>query len=165
VAEAAERLGITKEAVRKRVSRRTLRSDKDLDGTIRVYVPEPPTASGGAARDELVEALRGEIAHLRRESERKDAIIMSLSQANAEQARTIREIEAPQEASSTTRRRTSAVSPMAASPSRGATLTSGFSRTVATRLHSPGPSGTSPWVAGGPQEGAQRPWWRRWFGG
>jgi len=35
-------------------------------------------------------------AHLRRESERKDAIIMS--QANAAQARTIRALEAPQEA-------------------------------------------------------------------
>jgi hypothetical protein len=99
VAEAAERLEITKEAVRKRISRGTLHSDRDPDGTVHVYVPASSTPSGtaGEARDELVEAMREEIAHLRRESERKDAIIMSLSQANADQARTIREIEAPQE--------------------------------------------------------------------
>ena len=38
VAKAAERLGITKEAVRKRISRGTLRSDRDPDGTVQVYV-------------------------------------------------------------------------------------------------------------------------------
>ena len=64
-----------------------------------MYVPASSTPSGPVdeARDALLEAIREEIAHLRRESERKDAIIMSLLQANAEQARTIREIEAPKE--------------------------------------------------------------------
>ncbi len=94
-------MGISKEAVRKRISRDTLRSDKDPDGTVRVYVPASEPPSGAAARDEFVDALRGEISHLRRESERKDAIIMSLSQANAEQARAIREIEAPSDAPGT----------------------------------------------------------------
>jgi hypothetical protein len=47
------------------------------------------------SRDELVEALRDEISHLRRESERKDEIIMSLSLSNAELSRTIRALEAP----------------------------------------------------------------------
>ena len=51
---------------------------------------------GTAQASELVEALRDEIAHLRREYERKDTIIMALSQSNAELSRTIRAIEAPE---------------------------------------------------------------------
>jgi hypothetical protein len=138
VAEAAERLEITKEAVRKRISRGTLHSDRDPDGTVHVYVPASSTPSGtaGEARDELVEAMREEIAHLRRESERKDAIIMSLSQANAEQARTIREIEAPPEP--------------AEAP-----------ETVEAEPDWAEPRPAAP----GAQEGARRPWWRRVFGG
>jgi hypothetical protein len=89
------------------------------------------------ARDELVEVLRGEIAHLRRESERKDTIIMSLSQANAEQARTIREIEAPSEADER------------GSPEADEDEQDG---------------GTPRPDAPGAQEGARRPWWRRVFG-
>jgi hypothetical protein len=88
-----------------------------------VYVPASETTSGAAARDELVHALRGEIAHLRRESERKDAIIMSLSQANEEQARTIRELEAPQEAADaaeTVEEETQRAEPRPASDSEGA---------------------------------------------
>jgi hypothetical protein len=90
VAEAADRFGITKEALRKRIHRGALRSDKDPDGTVRVYIPSSVTASPSAPeeRPELVEVLRDEIAHLRRESERKDAIITSLSQSNAELSRT-----------------------------------------------------------------------------
>jgi hypothetical protein len=69
VAAAAERLGITKEAVRKRISRRTLRSDKDPDGTVRVYIPASGTSSGTASesigRDELVEILRAQLGDLR----------------------------------------------------------------------------------------------------
>jgi hypothetical protein len=45
-AGAAERLGITKEAVRKRIARGTLRADKDADGTVLVYVPPSDTTSG-----------------------------------------------------------------------------------------------------------------------
>ena len=55
--------------------------------------PGPRPEAHPAQDRELVEALRDEIAHLRRESEREDTIIMSLANANAEQARTIRAIE------------------------------------------------------------------------
>jgi chromosome segregation ATPase len=69
VADAAERLGITKEAVRKRISRGTLRSDKDTDGTVRVYIPPSGTPSGTPSevigRDELVELLRAQLEDLR----------------------------------------------------------------------------------------------------
>jgi excisionase family DNA binding protein len=49
VAEAAERLGITKEAVRKRIHCGTIRSDKDQDGTVRVYISPSDTASDTAS--------------------------------------------------------------------------------------------------------------------
>jgi hypothetical protein len=101
VAQAAARLGITQGAVRSRIKRGTLPTAKE-GGTVYVLL------GGGASEAnqttntnvpgdqfELLEALRGEIEHLRRESERKDTIIMTLSQANAEQAQTIRAIEAP----------------------------------------------------------------------
>ncbi len=70
VAAAAERLGISKEAVRKRISRKTLRFDKDPDGTVWVYVPASPTPSstpsaGAFDRDELVELLRAQLEDLR----------------------------------------------------------------------------------------------------
>jgi len=72
VAEAAQHLGITKEAVRKRISRGTLRSDKDTDGTVRVYIPASSTAEAGyqpisandaliSARDETIAALRDQL--------------------------------------------------------------------------------------------------------
>jgi hypothetical protein len=65
VAGAAERLGITKEAVRKRIARGTLHAEKDPDGTVRVYVPPSPTPSDAAGRDELVEELRDQVRYLR----------------------------------------------------------------------------------------------------
>jgi excisionase family DNA binding protein len=49
VAEAADRLGITKETVRKRVHRGTLHADKDAVGTVRVHVTPFGTASATAS--------------------------------------------------------------------------------------------------------------------
>jgi hypothetical protein len=46
VAAAAEALGVSKEVVRKRITRGTLRSEKDPDGTVHVYVPPSGTPSG-----------------------------------------------------------------------------------------------------------------------
>jgi hypothetical protein len=44
--EAAERLGVSVEAIRKRVKRGTLRSDKDPDGRRYVYLDTDPDAGG-----------------------------------------------------------------------------------------------------------------------
>jgi hypothetical protein len=88
--EAAEVLGISKEAVRKRVVRGTLRSDTGGDGRRYVYLDaggdEPPTHE----RDELISQLRDENAYLRDENRRKDEIIM-------QQAMTMRQLTARQE--------------------------------------------------------------------
>ncbi len=91
---AAEALDTSTDAIRKRIQRRTLVSEKQ-DGRVMVWLDAGGMGESEALKDELVEVLRDEVAHLRRESERKDEIIMSLSMSNAEMSRTIRAIEAP----------------------------------------------------------------------
>jgi hypothetical protein len=107
VADAAARLLISKEAVRKRITRGTLRSDKDPDGTVYVYVPSSGTPSAtpsGTDRDELVVELRDRVRSLERrldeegESRRRaDTIIVQLTQANAALTERMRELEPPAE--------------------------------------------------------------------
>jgi hypothetical protein len=114
VAEAAEILGTSVEGVRGRIKRGTLESVKD-GGT--VYVLLPPDQSTDRMRPDddqainqsrpdavrsVVDELRDRISYLERQVEeerearrRADTILAQLSQANAEQARTIRAIEAP----------------------------------------------------------------------
>ena len=92
VAEAAIRLGVKEQAIRKRIQRGTLAHDKDEDGRVHVYLdPEYVTTGAGngidTGMDTLVQSLQEQIAYLRQESEdwkeearRKDTIIMSLTQ-------------------------------------------------------------------------------------
>ena len=102
VAEAAERLGITKEAVRKRVSRGTLRSDKDQDGTVRVYVPQSGTPAATFDRDELIAELRARIEDLRTDRDawrdqarRSDYMASAALDRTRELENRLRELEAP----------------------------------------------------------------------
>jgi chromosome segregation ATPase len=106
VAAAAERLGITKEAVRKRISRGTLRSDKDTDGTVRVYIPASGTPSGTASeaigRNELVELLRAQLEDLRADRDawrdqarRSDYMASAAMDRTRELESRLRELEAP----------------------------------------------------------------------
>jgi len=107
VRQAAEELGISSDAVRKRVARGTLRSDKREDGSVKVWLDDDQPTGGtwaGHRLDELVEAkeealrdLRDQLEYMRRESERKDAIIMRMAQANASLTQRIPELEAPPE--------------------------------------------------------------------
>ncbi len=92
VAEAAARLGVKEQAIRKRIQRDTLAHDKDEDGRVYVYLAPDDRATGtGAGVDSgistLVHSLQDQIAYLRQEAEdwkeearRKDTIIMSLTQ-------------------------------------------------------------------------------------
>lgn len=85
VGEAAALLGISKEAVRMRIRRGTLRSEKSDD---RVYVwldedlganqGDVHHADQGAAYRELIEQLRAEVEAWREEARRKDHIIAGL---------------------------------------------------------------------------------------
>lgn len=87
VQEAARRLGVKDDAIRKRIQRGSLGYEKSLDGRVYVYldsdgrsgVDERRAASSPESRDALVEALRDEVSFLRRELERKDGIILSLT--------------------------------------------------------------------------------------
>jgi hypothetical protein len=108
VADAAERLDITKEAVRKRISRGTLRSDKDPDGTVHVYVPSSGTASGTASesigRNELVELLRAQLEDVRadrdawrEQARRSDYMASAALDRTRELEGRLRELEAPAE--------------------------------------------------------------------
>jgi hypothetical protein len=118
VAEASEILGVSVEAVRGRIKRGTLKPERDA-GTVYVLLDadQPPTGhqpdddqttdQGRLDADEnMLEELRDRIHYLQRQVEeeresrrRADTILAQLSAANAEQARTIRALEAPQEAS------------------------------------------------------------------
>jgi hypothetical protein len=105
VAQAADRLGITQDAVRKRIARGTIRHDKDYEGRIFVYLDtferesktdQDNVQDGGsktvpdADQDNYTRSLEDQIDFLRRELERKDAIIMTMAQR-------IPELEAPTE--------------------------------------------------------------------
>ncbi len=156
IQEAARRLGVKEDAVRKRIQRGSMRHEKAEDGRVYVWVDasqdaaqdEPKTSRDeyrAAAQDERVEDLREQVAYLRRQLDeerearrRADTILVQLSAANAEQARTIRAIEAP----------ASEETPEAA-------------ETVEEEPGQVPPRSDAP----GPQPGAQRrSWWRRFFG-
>jgi len=152
VADAAERLGITKEAVRKRISRGTVHSDKDPDGTVRVYIPTSRTSSGTASeligRDELVEILRAQLEDLRSDRDawrdqarRSDYMASAAMDRTRELESRIRELEAPIESPTDAPESPQTVEEVPES----------------TEAHSDAP---------GAQEGVQRrSWWRRVFGG
>lgn len=104
VQEAASRLGVTVDAIRGRIKRGTLSSDRDEDGTVYVLLDQDdqPGASHQPADDqlELVEVLQEQNDYLRRqlevwqeEARRKDHIIAALAER-------IPAIEAPQDTAS-----------------------------------------------------------------
>jgi hypothetical protein len=138
IQEAAHALGISEGAVRKRVTRGTLRYEKEQDGRIYVYLDAGDRRGVDGGQDEgvdpnnnaLISQLRDEVAYLRDENRRKDEIIM-------QQAMTMRQLTAaePQEP-------TEAAETLEEEPERA----------------EPRPD------TSGAQEGVQRrPWWRRLF--
>jgi hypothetical protein len=140
VPDAADLLGVTQSAVRKRIQRGTIPWDKDEEGRIFVYVDpsesSPETGEEvsrdsevGQSRDEILQVYREQVDFLRRELERKDAILMSLTQR-------IPELEATSE-------------PRVA-PDTGSDLKPGVD-----------PQGDD----AGAEKGVSRPWWRRIFSG
>ena len=143
MAEAAKRLGVTKDAIRKRVQRGNLPYEKDSDGVIHVYLDagdshpgtwgqtstdaDPRTGGRTSADIEMVpkatvDVLQDQVQFLRAELERKDTIIMSLTQR-------IPELEP-------------------ASEPRGS---------HETATENSGKGEATP-------EQERRPWWQRWFG-
>jgi hypothetical protein len=146
VHDAARRLGISEDAVRMRVKRGTLPADKE-GGRLYVLLDIEPTTD---RTDELIEELKDRVHRLEyqldqereartEERRRQDTVIAQLSRANEEQARTIRQLEAPAESPSAERE----------SP-----------QTVEEEPERAEPRPDAP----GAQESVRRPWWQRWFG-
>jgi hypothetical protein len=84
VQEAARQLGITESAVRKRVQRGILRHDKEADGRLYVYLDTRDTDRDEVrdnSYDMLVRRLENENEFLRRELERKDTILLNMTEA------------------------------------------------------------------------------------
>ncbi len=101
VAEAAARLGITSDAVRQRIRRGSIPHEREQDGKVYVYIHPDETRQDerqDTYRDELVEELRNRIEFQERELERKDAIIMSLTQRIPELEPASENRESPAEA-------------------------------------------------------------------
>ena len=142
IQEAAERLGVKEDAIRKRIQRGTLRHEKTPEGRVFVWVDAAPDATQDTtqdayrdvshdalltAKDETIAALREQLAQANERDRENRRIIAALT------AR-IPAIEAPQEA------RESPETP---------------SDTASNRIGPPEPET--------PAE--VRPWWRRVFGG
>jgi hypothetical protein len=140
VAQAADALDISQDAVRKRIARGTISHDRDDSGRVVVYLSPSETVhktgqdttqddASKTVQDAYIRSLEDQIAFLRRELERKDGILLNLTER-------IPQLEAPSEARE--------------SP-----------ETVGEEPERTEPQPTT--VES--QENVQRPWWRRVFGG
>jgi hypothetical protein len=136
---AASLLGTTTEAVRKRATRGTLRSERH-DGRVVVWVDDDRTEGGREAQVEgdgaLVEALRDQVTYLREQLDIRTEELREHRRLLAGLIERVPELEASREAS-------------------------GAPETVEEEPESAEPRS----AAGGAQEAVRRSWWRRVFGG
>jgi hypothetical protein len=189
VEEAATLLGIEKGSVKKRIQRGKLLSEKDSSGQVWVYLERSETVRDQSQRrsetdrDELVGELRDRVRFLegQLESEREarteerrrhDTLMAQLMQR-------LPAIEAPTEASGAPE--TAAEEPEGADPRPATGETQAATQPQQTQRPTEGvehdTGALREWSgdvegrrrpdsqAGGAQEDAQRPWWRRMFGG
>jgi len=134
VGAAAERLGVTRDAIHKRITRGTIEHEKGEDGRLYVYVDTSTTeadTSTDKSKDEVsVEVLERLIARLEHDLEQANERDRENRRIIAMLTSRIPAIEAPQDA------------PESPEP----------------RSDRPGPSEAS----GEPESGSERPWWRLW---
>ena len=157
VQAAAERLGTTVDAIRKRVQRDTIAHEKDSAGRVWILLDtdRPRHDEAGQSQDvrgdELVGELREQVAYLRdqldqereartEERRRHDTIIAQLSQANAALASRVPELEPPRDPRAEAPEPRESPETVTEEPSRG---------TAPDEAHHP----------------VERPsWWRKFFG-
>ncbi len=83
ISEASKLLGISKEAIRKRIARGSIEASKDSDGHWQVTVYDTSHDTGQDVGDDtrtLLDHLKEENSRLWNELQRKDAIIMNMSE-------------------------------------------------------------------------------------
>jgi uncharacterized coiled-coil protein SlyX len=91
VAQAADALSISQDAVRKRIARGTIPHDRDESGRVFVYLKPSETVhktdqdtaqdvASKTVQDTYIRSLEDQIAFLRRELERKDTILLNLTE-------------------------------------------------------------------------------------
>jgi hypothetical protein len=98
IQEAADRLGVKEDAIRKRIQRGTLVHEKTQEGRVFVWIDVTQDATRDATQDaahgaptnELVAELRDQVQFLREELARKDAILLRMAES-------IPQLEAPSE--------------------------------------------------------------------
>jgi hypothetical protein len=140
IQEAARRLGISEGAVRKRVARKTLRHDKEDDGRVYVYLDSGGRQGVDGGQDAGVDPNSNAlISQLRDEVAYLRDENRRKDEIIMQQAMTMRQLAAAQ--------------PQEESPEAAETIEE------QTEGAEPRPD------APGAQEGVQRPWYRRWFGG
>ena len=140
--EAAALLGVSKDALRQRIKRGTLRSDKGEDGRVYVYVDASTHGVHDAATAEQAPDRTQELISTLREQ------LQVERQAHAEARRLLAaalerippQLEAPSDAPG--------------SPTEGTDEQQGR-----------GPIPDTPGPVGGADRPAERSWWQRWFGG
>jgi hypothetical protein len=105
VGEAARELGISTDAVRKRIARGSLESSRE-NGHVLVWLDDGGTEAGReaevdgallAAKEETIRFLEEQLRLRAEEIQRRDVIISQLTQANAALAQRVPELEAPEE--------------------------------------------------------------------
>ena len=116
VHEAAHALGVSVDAIRKRIQRGTIPHERHEDGRIYVLLDKASTMQDASSTvsderpvryrtEELVESLQDQIGFLRRELERKDAILLRMAERIPEleaSAAPLEPREAPETASEDT---------------------------------------------------------------
>jgi hypothetical protein len=160
VSDAAAALGVTVDAIRKRIQRRTIAHERDEDGRVWVILDtDQDTASkvqdtdqDTTARDELVDELRDQVLFLREELARKDAILLRM-------AENIPQLEAPPSEAREPRESPSEATPQPGRVEPQPAASKGTQAQESHEMHMPE-------AGGGPREQpTERPWWRRMFGG
>jgi excisionase family DNA binding protein len=90
IQEAARRLGVKEDAIRKRIQRGTLKHEKTEEGRVFVWLDAAQDTTqdttedayqDALARDELVAELRDQVRFLREELARKDAILLRMAES------------------------------------------------------------------------------------
>jgi hypothetical protein len=153
--EAAGVLGTTVDALRKRVQRGTIESERDDEGRVWILLDtledtRPDTGQPPPDSTMLISRLEDEVRFLREELARKDAIMLRMAESIG------REIEAPE------RPQEPPESPgPTETPTEGSRAPQSGWESLRDEPERTEPRSSTP----GPQEGAERPWWRRVFGG